>query len=458
MPLLISTLSAGVSNEQERGGRFMKEKEKKCFVVMTLGSEGTEHRRRADQVFQHIIKEAVEPLGYACQRALEIPESGIIDEQIKRELRKADLVVADLTERNPNVFYEVGIRHALNQPLITISQGDLGALPFDWGHMRTIGYDPTDLDSVAKCKQQIAQFTRRIEETGREPLPDVQEPVSRSVETGLDNVYRVLSDLLPEFHRSAEKIDRLSQRCRLVTDEPTINDLVARVDGLVRSSQALMQMSQLGFVGVYRNRRDAIEQYFFNVLREEPKEINVVGSTIFGLKGHQEATFEKIIEILRAKHSQAGMKLRVILTHWKFIGFRQDQEKTEKNIARYVISKELKDAVDILKSKGLISCVKFYRGSPTCFTIIANGQRQMLMNPYPYQSEAYNSWCIVVRDVPGGIYAAFKKAHFDDPWENDQLCIPYSESFYKELLKKHAEDIETAKKLTLGELSAPKRT
>lgn len=436
----------------------MTGKEKKCFVVMSLGSEGTERRRRADQVFQHIIREAIEPLGYKCQRALEIPESGVIDEQIKRELRDADLVVADLTERNPNVFYEVGIRHALNQPLITISQGDLSALPFDWGHMRTIGYDPTDLDSVSKCKQDIARFAGRIEQAAKPPLPEVQEPVPRSVETGLDNVYRILSDLLPEFHRSAETIDRLSQRCRLVADEPTINELATRIDALVRSSQTLMQMSQLGFVGVYGNRRDAIEQYFFNVIREEPKEIGVVGSTIFGLKGHQEATFDKIIELLRVKRTQTGMKLRVILTHWEFIGFRQDQEKTEKNIARYVISKELKDAVDILKAKGLISCVRFYRGSPTCFTIIADEQRQMLMNPYSYQSEAYNSWCIVVRDVPGGIYSTFKKAHFDDPWDNEQLCIPYSEEFYKELLKKHAGDIETAKKLTLGELSMPKKT
>lgn len=436
----------------------MASAKKKCFVVMSIGKEGTDTRQWADAVFCHIIQESLEPLGYACQRAHEIPESGVIDEHIKRELRDADLVVADLTERNPNVFYEVGIRHALNQPLITLSQGDLSSLPFDWAHMRTIGYDPKDLDSVAKCKKDIAQFVGRIEALRTPPPPEAQEDISRSVETGLDNVYRVLSDLLPEFHRSAEKIDRLSQRCRMVTTEPTINDLVTQVDSLVRSSQTLMQMSQLGFVSVYGNRRDAIENHFFNVLREEPKEIDVVGSTIFGLKGHQEATFEKIIELLRTKHTQAGMKLRILLTHWEFIAYRQDQEKTEKNIARYVISKELKDAVDILKANGLIGCVKFYRGSPTCFTIIADSQRQMLMNPYPYQSEAYNSWCIVVREALGGIYSAFKKAHFDDPWENDQLCVPYSEDYYAQLIKKHAEDIETARKLTLGELSSPTKT
>lgn len=436
----------------------MAKMEKKCFVVMPIGARGSERRQMADAVYHHIIQESIEPLGYECQRADEIPESGVITEQIKGGLREADLVVADLTERNPNVFYEVGIRHALNQPLITISQGDLGSLPFDWANMRSIGYNPTELDSVAKAKKDIGLFVNRIEKGHKPTPPEAEGPISRNVETGLDNVYRVLSDIIPEFHRSVEKIDRLSQRCRIVTTEPTINDLVTQVESLVRSSQTLMQMSQLGFVGVYGNRRDAIENYFFNVLREEPNEIDIVGSTIFGLKGHQEATFEKLIELLRAKRTQTGMKLRILLTHWEFIAYRQDQEKTEKNIARYVISKELKDAVDILKAKGLITCVKFYRGSPTCFTIIAAGQRMMLMNPYPYQSEAYNSWCIVVREALGGIYSAFKKAHFDDPWENDQLCVPYSEDYYKQLINKHAEDIEIARKLTLGELSLPGET
>jgi hypothetical protein len=82
----------------------------------------------------------------------------------------------------------------------------------------------------------------------------------------------------------------------------------------------------------------------------------------------------------------------MLFTHWDYISFRQDQERTEKNIARYVISKELKDAVDVLKTTNLTGCLRFYKGSPTCFTIVCHGARQMLLNPYPYQAEAYNTW------------------------------------------------------------------
>src|SRR5207253_11439152 len=50
-------------------------------------------------VYKYLIKEALVPLGYNCERADEIPESGAIPEQIRKALRDADLVVADLTDR-----------------------------------------------------------------------------------------------------------------------------------------------------------------------------------------------------------------------------------------------------------------------------------------------------------------------------------------------------------------------
>jgi len=103
----------------------------------------------------------------------------------------------------------------------------------------------------------------------------------------------------------------------------------------------------------------------------------------------------------------------------------------------------------------MADCVKFYKGSPTCFTIIAEGQKQMLINPYPYQGEAYNSWCITVRENPGGIYSDFKKAHFDEPWENDELAVPYDEDCYRALLKKHEEDIRLAREQMLEQIGRP---
>lgn len=429
----------------------------RCFVVMPIGTKGSEKYRQFLAIYNYIIKEAVEPLDYTCERADEIPRSGIIPEQISQALREAELVIADLTEKNPNVMYEVGVRQALGKPIISIAQ-DIQGLPFDISHYRTIEYHPSDIESIAECRKLLAEYVRKLVVTAapsasEEPL----EGLERRFEIGLENVYRILGELVPRFEQTTNKVDKLFDKWKaMIGDEPNFRVLSERIQELISANQILMQMSQLGLVNIFKNRMDAIEQYFFNIMRDEPSELDIVGSTIFGLKGYRNASFEQIIELLRSKHSNPDFKLRILLTHWDFISYRQDQEKTEKNIARYVISKELNDAIDFLKSKGMADTVKFYKGSPTCFTIIAEGQKQMLINPYPYQREAYNSWCIVVRETFGGVYSDFKKAHFDEPWANSQLAVPYDEQCQYDLAQKLAADISLAREQMLEQLGPKK--
>ena len=81
----------------------------------------------------------------------------------------------------------------------------------------------------------------------------------------------------------------------------------------------------------------------------------------------------------------------------------------------------------------------------------------MLLNPYPYQREAYNSWSIVVRDTFGGIYNSFKQAHFDEPWSNSELAIPFDENGLVELRAKLEMDQDVAKQQILEQISPEAR-
>lgn len=423
----------------------------KCFVIMPIGDLGSEKYRQYLAIYEHIIKEAVEPLGFKCERADEIPDSGVIPDQIHRSLKTSELVIADLTEKNPNVMYEVGLRHAMGRPIVSIAQ-DVRGLPFDISHYRTILYDPCNLNSVSDCRKLIGQYVNNLQPLTEAVPSGSQASDENRFDIGLENIFRILGELVPKVDESTDKINLLSDKLNAMGDEPGLKALTDRLQDLLSTNQLVTQMGQLGLVGIHKNRLDAMEHYFFNVLREEPSEIDIVGSTIFGLKGYRSVTFEKIIELLRAKRSDPDFKLRILLTHWEFISFRQDQERTEKNIARYVISKELKDAIEILETTGLKESVKFYKGSPTCFTIIADGQKQMLMNPYPYQREAYNSWCVVVRETFGGVYSDFKRAHFDEPWSNSQLTVPLDDQCQRDLEKKLEADITLAREQILGQL------
>jgi len=114
-------------------------------------------------VYEYIIKEVVLGLGYGEPvRADKIPDPGMITDQIIGHLLDDDLVIADLSGRNANVFYELAIRHAIRRPVvIMISDGD--DIPFDVSQSRAIQFDHRDLASVDYCKKELTKQIRSLE-------------------------------------------------------------------------------------------------------------------------------------------------------------------------------------------------------------------------------------------------------------------------------------------------------
>ena len=108
--------------------------------------------------------------GYTPVRADQMAKVGLITSQIINAIIDSPLVVADLTGSNPNVFYELAIRHAIRKPYIQlIHKGD--KIPFDIGAVRTIEFDITDLDSVEKAKTQIERQLREFKKGHKADSP-----------------------------------------------------------------------------------------------------------------------------------------------------------------------------------------------------------------------------------------------------------------------------------------------
>src|ERR1051326_702264 len=78
---------------------------KRCFVISPIGERGSQTRKRSDKVLNQIIRPAVKECGYKVFRADEIDQPGLITSQVVRHIIEDALIVADLTERNANVFY-----------------------------------------------------------------------------------------------------------------------------------------------------------------------------------------------------------------------------------------------------------------------------------------------------------------------------------------------------------------
>jgi hypothetical protein len=94
--------------------------------------------------FDSIYKPAIEQAGLQALRADdEIFATGKIMDHTWRGIRAADVLVAELTSKNPNVFYELGLAHALEKPVVLVSSNQED-VPFDLRHIRVILYDQID--------------------------------------------------------------------------------------------------------------------------------------------------------------------------------------------------------------------------------------------------------------------------------------------------------------------------
>lgn len=104
----------------------------KAFVLMPFAPD-------FDDVFEHIIRTPLEAAGFSVSRADEVRGSRSIMHDVVQGIVDAELIIADLTGANPNVYYELGIAHALRKKVVLLAQ-DLEEVPFDLRAYRVITY------------------------------------------------------------------------------------------------------------------------------------------------------------------------------------------------------------------------------------------------------------------------------------------------------------------------------
>jgi len=96
---------------------------KVCFFVTPIGHTNSNERKRADNIKKYILNEVLGSK-YKVLRADELPQPGSITHQVIKWLYQADLVIADLAGVNPNVVYELAVRHSFNKISIGLLRGD----------------------------------------------------------------------------------------------------------------------------------------------------------------------------------------------------------------------------------------------------------------------------------------------------------------------------------------------
>lgn len=122
-------------------------REETCFTIMPFGGW-------FDQYYLDVYKPAIESAGLLPRRADDLYRPGTIVHDIWDYTQKAKVILADLTGKNPNVFYELGLGHALAKPVILITES-IEDVPFDLRALRVIDYDKNLPDWGALLQKKI---------------------------------------------------------------------------------------------------------------------------------------------------------------------------------------------------------------------------------------------------------------------------------------------------------------
>lgn len=151
--------------------------ESTCFYIAPIGEEGSEARKHSDLFLGSIVEPAMEQFQLNVIRADAIDKPGVITRQIIDYIMRSRLVIADLSFHNPNVFYELALRHAVKLPIVQLIRAS-DKVPFDVNQMRTIQIDTTDIYSlVPKIDSYRSEVSNQVRRA-LEPDHIVDTPIS----------------------------------------------------------------------------------------------------------------------------------------------------------------------------------------------------------------------------------------------------------------------------------------
>ena len=133
-----------------------------CFVIMPFGvkSESEFKSTNFDDVYDYIFKPVVEEqLGMECIRADKVAKAGWVHADMLGHILRDEVAIVDLSMLNANVFYELGIRHALRKNVTILLRKKGTKVPFNIAGFRVIDYD-LDIKSASVAKVKLAEYIK----------------------------------------------------------------------------------------------------------------------------------------------------------------------------------------------------------------------------------------------------------------------------------------------------------
>ena len=279
-----------------------------AFIAMPFGTKPGADGRDVDfnRIYSELLKPALEAAGCEVFRADEEQRAGDIRTDMFQELLVADLVLADLTLDNPNVWYELGVRHALRARGVVLVQGPRPTSPFDIYTDRKLRYrlkdgapDPAFLNEdrvalTAMARATLGAAAQRKVSPVYLLLPHLQEPAWRNL------LVQDTNEFGAAYEQWRGRMEVARAKCRagdilvLAAETPT---QALWLEAKRAAGNALLQLRQFSF---------ALEQ-FEDGLRVEPDDMVCRSKRIvcLGRMGRHEEAREAARQLIEDRPNDA---------------------------------------------------------------------------------------------------------------------------------------------------------
>lgn len=193
-----------------------------CFIIVPIGANNSSTRRRTDGIIEAAIKPVLEKYNFIPVPAHQIADTGSITHGIIEHILEDRLVIADITELNPNVMYELAVRHCAAKPIITIAEEGT-KLPFDIADQRTVFYI-NDAQGIIDLQDQLDKIINSL--SLKLDSDDIDNPIYKvkkdivirdSIIGGAENP-ETTKYFLDKLDQIAESVSQLSTRVNSVNN------------------------------------------------------------------------------------------------------------------------------------------------------------------------------------------------------------------------------------------------
>jgi hypothetical protein len=206
-----------------------------CFVIMPFG-EKTDvggHHVNFDRIYDDFIVPTIESAGLACERCDRIDEAGNIHRRMFQLIWAANVALVDISLLNPNVFYELGIRHALRRSITILIRRKGTGVPFNVSNLEVIEYDETVPQSLGAARRKIVNSIKAGYDRGH-----VDSYVSEVLGLSITDVPKRISERRKYWYR-IEGVET-KRLCVITGDLRNVQD----IDIWVNSENTNMQMAR----------------------------------------------------------------------------------------------------------------------------------------------------------------------------------------------------------------------